>query len=156
MTEKLVCLAGGVGAAKFLQGLVRVFPEENVTVIANTGDELTAQIAAAGVLVLPWNIYLPGSNAAPELLAAIADSPARKLLLPQWLETWDWAGVERSDEQALTRHVVKALKQILAGESVRAGRGLGAGAIVAITLGSLVLFVMITSILSAIAETFSF
>ncbi len=40
MTEKLVCLAGGVGAAKFLQGLVRVFPEENVTVIANTGDDM--------------------------------------------------------------------------------------------------------------------
>lgn len=40
MTEKLVCLAGGVGAAKFLQGLVRVVPEENVTVIVNTGDDM--------------------------------------------------------------------------------------------------------------------
>ena len=40
MIEKLVCLAGGVGAAKFLQGLVRVVPEENITVIVNTGDDM--------------------------------------------------------------------------------------------------------------------
>jgi LPPG:FO 2-phospho-L-lactate transferase len=40
LTEKLVCLAGGVGAAKFLQGLIRVVPEENVTVIVNTGDDM--------------------------------------------------------------------------------------------------------------------
>ena len=36
----IVALAGGVGAARFLQGLVRVVPEENVTVIVNTGDDV--------------------------------------------------------------------------------------------------------------------
>ena len=38
--DRIVCLAGGVGAARFLQGLVRVFPEENITVIVNTGDDI--------------------------------------------------------------------------------------------------------------------
>lgn len=38
--SRLTCLAGGVGAARFLQGLVRVVPEENVTVIVNTGDDI--------------------------------------------------------------------------------------------------------------------
>lgn len=37
----LAALAGGVGAAKFLRGLIRVVPPESVTVIVNTGDDDT-------------------------------------------------------------------------------------------------------------------
>jgi len=36
----ITALAGGVGAARFLQGLVRVVPEKEVTVIVNTGDDI--------------------------------------------------------------------------------------------------------------------
>jgi LPPG:FO 2-phospho-L-lactate transferase len=35
----VVALAGGVGAARFLRGLVRVVPPEDVVVIVNTGDD---------------------------------------------------------------------------------------------------------------------
>ncbi len=35
----IVVLAGGVGAARFLQGVVQVIPQEEITVIANTGDD---------------------------------------------------------------------------------------------------------------------
>jgi LPPG:FO 2-phospho-L-lactate transferase len=35
----IVVLAGGVGAARFLQGLVQVVPQEEIVVIANTGDD---------------------------------------------------------------------------------------------------------------------
>jgi len=38
--RRITCLAGGVGAARFLQGLVRVVPEESVTVVVNTGDDV--------------------------------------------------------------------------------------------------------------------
>lgn len=37
---KVVALAGGVGAGKFLRGLVRAVPPEDVTVIVNTGDDI--------------------------------------------------------------------------------------------------------------------
>jgi LPPG:FO 2-phospho-L-lactate transferase len=37
---KVVALAGGVGAGKFLRGLVRVVPPEDVTVVVNTGDDI--------------------------------------------------------------------------------------------------------------------
>lgn len=37
---KLVALAGGVGAGKFLRGLVRVVPPSDLTVVVNTGDDL--------------------------------------------------------------------------------------------------------------------
>lgn len=35
----IVALAGGVGAARFLRGLVRVVPPEEITVIVNTADD---------------------------------------------------------------------------------------------------------------------
>src|SRR5215472_8082249 len=35
----ITVLAGGVGAARFLQGVVQVVPQEQITVIANTGDD---------------------------------------------------------------------------------------------------------------------
>jgi LPPG:FO 2-phospho-L-lactate transferase len=37
---KVVALAGGVGAGKFLRGLVRAVPPEDVTVVVNTADDL--------------------------------------------------------------------------------------------------------------------
>jgi LPPG:FO 2-phospho-L-lactate transferase len=37
---KVVALAGGVGAGKFLRGLVRALPPADVTAIVNTGDDL--------------------------------------------------------------------------------------------------------------------
>jgi LPPG:FO 2-phospho-L-lactate transferase len=36
----VVVLAGGVGAARFLRGLVRVVPPEDIVVIGNTGDDM--------------------------------------------------------------------------------------------------------------------
>lgn len=40
LLRQITCLAGGVGAARFLQGLVRIVPQENITVIVNTGDDI--------------------------------------------------------------------------------------------------------------------
>jgi LPPG:FO 2-phospho-L-lactate transferase len=37
---KITALAGGIGAAKFLLGLTGVMPAEDITVIANTGDDI--------------------------------------------------------------------------------------------------------------------
>jgi len=39
-TKMITALAGGVGAARFLQGLVRIVPEKEITVIVNTGDDI--------------------------------------------------------------------------------------------------------------------
>ncbi len=36
---QVVALAGGVGAAKFLSGLVRVMPADDLTIVVNTGDD---------------------------------------------------------------------------------------------------------------------
>ncbi len=36
----ITALAGGVGAARFLTGLLKLVPQENLTVIVNTGDDI--------------------------------------------------------------------------------------------------------------------
>src|SRR6516225_6958926 len=38
---RITVLAGGVGAARFLRGLKRAAPEAEITVIGNTGDDIT-------------------------------------------------------------------------------------------------------------------
>jgi LPPG:FO 2-phospho-L-lactate transferase len=45
----ITALAGGVGAARFLRGLVQVVPPDEVTVVVNTGDDDTFH----GLLVCP-------------------------------------------------------------------------------------------------------
>ncbi len=40
MLRSITCLAGGVGAARFLDGLSRIYPPERTTLIVNTGDDL--------------------------------------------------------------------------------------------------------------------
>jgi LPPG:FO 2-phospho-L-lactate transferase len=37
--ERIVALAGGVGAAKLLRGLVRLVPSPNLVIVGNTGDD---------------------------------------------------------------------------------------------------------------------
>ncbi len=37
----IVALAGGVGAAQFLRGLVELIPPDTLTIISNTGDDIT-------------------------------------------------------------------------------------------------------------------
>ena len=37
---RIVALAGGIGAGKFLRGLVRAVPPEEVTIVINTGDDI--------------------------------------------------------------------------------------------------------------------
>ncbi|UCG37633.1 MAG: 2-phospho-L-lactate transferase [Candidatus Bathyarchaeota archaeon] len=38
--KQTTCLAGGIGAAKFLQGLVEIIPPEKLTIIVNTSDDI--------------------------------------------------------------------------------------------------------------------
>jgi len=37
----ITVLAGGTGAAKFIRGLIEIIPQEEITIIGNTGDDVT-------------------------------------------------------------------------------------------------------------------
>jgi LPPG:FO 2-phospho-L-lactate transferase len=46
---QVTALAGGVGAGKFLRGLVRVVAPEDITVVVNTADDVEMH----GLLISP-------------------------------------------------------------------------------------------------------
>ncbi len=105
-------------------------------------ESIAAQLAKAGLIVGPWVIAVAGGAGgavSAKVAEAVASSPARKLLVPLRSEGWDWAGVDRWDSRAIVHQTVRAVKQVLAGEKVRAHRPMGAGAIVAIIIGVLIL-----------------
>jgi LPPG:FO 2-phospho-L-lactate transferase len=61
----VVALAGGIGAARFLRGLVRVVPADALTVVVNTGDDLVLH----GLHVSPdldTIVYTLGGGVHPE------------------------------------------------------------------------------------------
>src|SRR6202171_4250793 len=61
----VVVLAGGVGAARFLRGVVRVVPPEEIIVIGNTGDDLWwhgLYIAPDLDTVTYWLAWIPGET----------------------------------------------------------------------------------------------
>jgi hypothetical protein len=111
--------------------------------------EITARLAQAGLIVVAvgsWTVAVPGgagSVVSPTLPQAIADSPARKLLVPTRSQDWEWAGVDRWDTASLVQQTVRAVKQIAAGEQVRPARPLGVGAIFAIVVGVILLLALL-------------
>ncbi len=46
---RITVLAGGVGAARFLRGLKQAAPEAEITVIGNTGDDITLYTLGGGI-----------------------------------------------------------------------------------------------------------
>src|SRR5512143_1069141 len=40
MNMRITALAGGIGASRFLVGLASVMPPEDITIVANTGDDI--------------------------------------------------------------------------------------------------------------------
>src|SRR2546427_10137056 len=78
----VVVLAGGVGAARFLRGLGRVVPPEEIVVIGNTGDDMwwhglyiapdldTVTYWLAGVAGEARGLGVPGGRFVPQTRVA--------------------------------------------------------------------------------------
>ena len=105
-------------------------------------QERVAELAQAELIVGPWTVAVPGGAAGtvpPEIARAVRDSPARKLLLPVRTADWEWAGVDRWETEALVRQAVHAIKQVIANDTVKPVRPLGAATIILIVIGALLL-----------------
>jgi hypothetical protein len=104
---------------------------------------LTEKLRLAGLIVGPWQIAMAGEEVSGGVAQAVAGSPGRKLLAPLPTEGWDWAGVDRWDFEAMVRQTVRGVKQVLAGEEVKTQRPMGAGGVIGIILGILVLMILL-------------
>lgn len=107
------------------------------------------QLAAASLIVGPWQLLAGNAEGgASPLTAAIRNCAARKLLVPVRTGNWEWAGVDRWSDEALIGQTVHAVKQLADGDPVTPARPLGAGAIIGIVIGALVVLILLAIPLS--------
>jgi LPPG:FO 2-phospho-L-lactate transferase len=110
---KITALAGGVGASKFLLGLCRVIPPEEITIIANTGDD----IELFGLRICPdidTVTYTLGGVINEETGWGIAGDTFESL---QWLERYGEATWFKLGDRDLATHIFRTA-QLLRGLSL--------------------------------------
>jgi hypothetical protein len=146
-----------LGESGLVQGvrdaLARLIPGISPVVIGQEGsvedmeeDAIVSELQQAGLIVGSWAITLPDGPEASvnaTIASAVASSPARKILIPNRYEGWEWAGVDLWDREAMVRQTVHAIQQVLEGETVKPLRPLGAGAILGIVIAVLILLSLI-------------
>lgn len=102
---------------------VGLTPEANAA-LGTCADAVDAPalLAQADLIVGPWTTVLCGGNVGAEVAQAIAASPAHKVLLLTREGGWSWAGTGKLKPQEAIRQAVRAVKQIAAGEEIKASR----------------------------------
>ena len=120
-------------------------------------DEVPGLIAeqtadAGGIAGLSANDAVIASG---DLAGMVADSPARKLLIPLSRPGWDWVGAPLRPKQDTIKETVQALRHIIAGERIRPFRRLSGGMRIVLAIGALLLlanFVMALIMATVIAN----
>jgi hypothetical protein len=69
----------------------------------------------------------------------VADSPARKLLIPLSRPGWDWVGAPLRSQQETIKETIQALRHLIAGERIRPFRRLSGGMRIVLVIGALLL-----------------
>jgi hypothetical protein len=150
---------GQLGRA-IVDALVKEMPALDLEPIVTSdadvdADDMLARLSRAALIVAPWTVNAPpGAEGAvsPDVALAIANSTARKLLIPTRPEGWEWAGVDRWDADDLVDQTVRAIKQIADGEETKPVRPMNAGTVISIIIGVLVLLGLLTSVIAAIMD----
>jgi hypothetical protein len=123
---------------------------------SHSSKEIAAQLTQASLIVGPWTITGVGGErgaVSPAVSQAVADSPARKLLIPTRPQGWEWAGVDRWDAESLIQQTVRAVRQIAAGEEVKPASPLSAGTIIAIAIGVIFLLILILALIEPVIDS---
>ena len=104
-------------------------------------DEVPGVIAeqtadAGGIAGLSANdaVVAPG-----DLAGMVADSPARKLLIPLSRPGWDWVGAPLRSQQETIKETIQALRYLIAGERIRPFRRSSGGMRIVLVIGALLL-----------------
>jgi hypothetical protein len=123
---------------------------------ATMGTEVTTAPASllseVDIIVGPWTMAWAGeAGNSQEVAAALAQSQARKLLLPVRPEGWEWVGVEPWQQDDLIRQTVQSLRQMIRGQALEPGRRPNLVAIIVAVIAGLILFGIA---LSAVARFF--
>ena len=102
-----------------------------------------AKLSGAGMIVGPWSIAVDGGAVNSGIVQAVVRSPARKILIPVYVDGWDLAGVDRWNMEGLVQQTVRAVKQWVDGEEVKAVRPMTIGGIIGTVVGVLILLILL-------------
>ncbi len=94
-------------------------------------------LAHSQIIVAPWSIVTPNGGS-PDVAAAIAASPARKLLIPTASDGWRLVGADDSRPDDLVDAAVENVAQLAAGEEVHGKRAPGAARVVLLAIAALI------------------
>ena len=104
---------------------------------------IPAKLSAAGMIVGPLSMAVDGGVVDAAFVQAVVRSPARKILIPVHMEGWDLAGVDRWNLEGLVQQTVRAVKQWVDGEDVKAVRPMTIGGIIGTVVGVLILLILL-------------
>jgi hypothetical protein len=107
------------------------------------------RLQAADLILAPWTIIQAGGEAPDEVAQAVAQSPARKLLVPTRSERWEWVGVDRWHEDRWVGQAVLAVQQAVEDRPIKPRRPLGAAAIAWIVVGVLILLSILGGLIAS-------
>lgn len=118
---------------------VGLTPAANET-LHTAGEPTPARqiLNTAQLIVGPWTMttpYVLHGETDLEMLAAIANSPGHKLLIPTPEQGWAWAGVGRWETDTAVKKTIRAVKQFIAGQTVKDKSGLSPGPLFGIIAG---------------------
>lgn len=81
--------------------------------------------------------------------AEIANTPARKLLAPLQGDGWEWAGVERRSEEETIEETVRAVRQIVVGDTIQMNPARQIGTIIAAMIAGIIVLIFMVALLAS-------
>lgn len=113
-------------------------------------DERLGDLAQADLIVVPMSILSNKDSYHPQIFQAVFASPAKKVLIPQDMQGFEWVSVRILESKNLQKKTVKTIQRILAGETNISERPLGCLSIAGIIVGGIILLLLLTSLVSAV------
>lgn len=104
---------------------------------------ITKKISEASLIVGPWTIACVGGPVDKQIMAAIAASPARKLLIPDRFGSWGWIGVDELQPKDVIRQTLHTIRQMLSGEDIKMHRMKGISWGIAIVVVAFIVMVIV-------------
>lgn len=134
-----------------LEALKEGFPGMRLALInpfeeSDQVEEHRKAIEDAEILILPTSLLKHKNHLQNQTVQAAFSSPGKKLLIPQYMEGFEWVGVRIYDSNGLSKRTAKTVKKILAGETQISEKPLGCLAIGGIILGIIIILSLLTSL----------
>ncbi len=112
-------------------------------------------LAQSRIIVAPWSLVTL-TSARPDIAAAIAASPARKLLLPVAADGWLLVGASDSRPDDLAAAAVEDVARLATGEETRARRPASAARVVLLAIAALIGLLIVSQIVMGIVSMIVF